>query len=72
MTPRDECLFAQGMLLGAALAYAELRPALDELTERLGHVEHNLRPPPRVPRVRLRPAGWRGGQRLYQIAGRYG
>lgn len=69
MTPRDELLFAQGMLFGAALAYAEVRPALDELTERLGHVEHNLRPPPRV---RLQPAGWRDGQRLYRIAGRWG
>lgn len=71
MTSHDEQVFVQGVLFGAALAAHQSRQELGELDQRLARVERDFRSPPR-PRYRLAPAGWRDGQRLYRIAGRWG
>jgi len=70
MTSRDEQVFAQGVLFGAALAAHQARQELGELDQRLQRLERERRSPPR-PRIRLIPAGWRDGRRAYHI-GRWG
>ena len=76
MTPRDEVVFAQGMLFGIALFAHELQKVFAGLDERVARVERELKPPPPPPwprrLPRLVPAGWRDGQRLFRMAGRYG
>jgi hypothetical protein len=69
MTPRDEHLFAQGMLLGMALVACGQHEAFAEIDQRLQRVERALRPPPR-PRYYFVPAGWLRGRRTFFVVGR--
>ena len=68
MTPRDEQLFLQGMLLGAAMLAYQQQQELALIDQRLQRVEGKLRPALRILQ-RLVPAGRRDGQRVYRIAG---
>jgi hypothetical protein len=72
VTPRDELLIAQGMLLGLALACAQWGPAFAELDQRVAALERPFEPLQRKLRVlsrfvgSLRPIIYRG-QRAYTL-----
>jgi len=65
MTAREEVIFAQGMMLGAALTWCRASQAFVELDRRLARLER-LRAYRRS-LARLVPAGWRDGQRLFKL-----
>ena len=68
---RDEQLFAQGMVVGAALAHYQLDGELAELTQRIRKLERSRQRQPQPqpqPRIRLLPAGWRDGRRTFFAA----
>jgi hypothetical protein len=71
MTPREQHAFAQGIVLGAALACAHARGELGEFDRRLKRVEHTFRPMARrywlLERIvgSLVFVGWRDGERVF-------
>jgi hypothetical protein len=76
MTPSEQHAFAQGVVVGAALAYAQAQQELAAFEQRLRHVEQTFRP--LVHRLRLLsrivgglvPIGWRDGERIFAARSR--